>query len=116
VIGDKRLANGAAGQAASIRRPITDVMIAEVRYGSIATQPDSLATKEPIEIRIHRRARSRWTTTTTRTPCGDFELAAGLLYGEGLLRSTENARAIRYCDNLAEAGQLYNVVAVELKG
>lgn len=117
VIGDQKLTDRAAEQVTSIRRPITDVMIAAVRNGSVATRPDSLATEEPMEIRIHGQNQEPVPITTTmRTPGSDFELAAGLLYSEGLLRSTEDVRAIRYCDNLAQEEQLYNVVTVELTG
>ena len=116
-IGVQRLTNRAAEQSTSVRRPITDVMITAVRNGSVATQQDSLATEEPMEIRIHGHNQEPVPITTTmRTPGSDFELAAGLLYSEGFLRSTENVRAIRYRDNLAQEEQLYNLVTVELTG
>jgi FdhD protein len=93
-IGVQRLTYRAAEQSTSVRRPITDVMITAVRNGSVATQQDSLATEEPMEIRIHGHNQEPVPITTTmRTPGSDFELAAGLLYSEGFLRSTENVRA-----------------------
>jgi FdhD protein len=50
-----------------------------------------------------------------RTPGKDFELAAGFLFGEGVLSSREQVRAISYClDAELDAEQQYNVVNVSL--
>ena len=44
-------------------------------------QPDEVAVEEPLEIRVDGRP----LVVTMRTPGEDEELAAGFLYGEGLL-------------------------------
>ena len=49
-----------------------------------------------------------------RTPGNDFELAAGFLHTEGLLRSRAELSEIRYCTDIELAEQLYNVVTVHL--
>lgn len=52
---------------------------------------------------------------TMRTPGADFELAAGFLYGEGILTDPQQLRTISYCraaDVAAE--QRYNVVSAVL--
>jgi FdhD protein len=52
-----------------------------------------------------------------RTPGADFELAAGFLYGEGIVSSPEDIRRISYCvDADIDAEQQYNIVNVELRG
>jgi FdhD protein len=76
---------------------------------------DVLATEEPLEIRVvgadggaHR------VSVTMRTPGADFELAAGFLYGEGLIGGPEDVSAIRYCVERGAEAQRYNVVSVHL--
>jgi FdhD protein len=52
---------------------------------------------------------------TLRTPGHDFELAAGFLFAEGLLRSRDELIAIRYCTDVPP-DQRYNVVHVHVRG
>jgi FdhD protein len=84
------------------------------------TCDDVLATEEPLEIRIVRAedagaedvdAVAHRVSVTMRTPGADFELAAGFLYGESLLRGADDIAAIRYCTT---GEQAYNVVNVVL--
>lgn len=73
--------------------------------------------EEPLEIRVETveggRQRSRSVSVTMRTPGHDFELAAGFLYGESLLRDRDQVREIAYCR--PGEPQEYNVVSVRLK-
>lgn len=73
--------------------------------------------EEPLEIRVETveggRQRSRSVSVTMRTPGHDFELAAGFLHGESLLRDRDQVREIAYCR--PGEPQEYNVVSVRLK-
>ena len=52
---------------------------------------------------------------TMRTPGNDFELAAGFLHSEGLLRSPLELAEIKYCTDVELGEQAYNVVTVHLR-
>src|ERR1043166_8257182 len=71
------------------------------------TRKDLVAAEEPLEIRIGDQN----IAITMRTPGNDFELAAGFLFAEGIVKRRADVRSISYCD--AEP-QEYNVVAVHL--
>ena len=77
---------------------------------------DTLATEEPMEIRLVTGADTQTVAVTMRTPGADFELAAGFLYGEGIVSSRDDIRRISYCvDPEVDAEQQYNIVNVELR-
>jgi len=72
---------------------------------------DCVAVEEPLEIRVAREGEGgsgRAVSITMRTPGHDRELAAGFLYGEGLIRDRSDVVAIAPC------GQSGNVIRVEL--
>src|SRR5918996_3150605 len=76
---------------------------------------DHLATEEPLEIRLDAGGRKQTLAVTMRTPGADFELAAGFLFGEGVITSREQIRHVRYCtDPDVDADQQFNIVTVEL--
>ncbi len=81
----------------------------------VDTRTDTLATEEPLEIRLAAGPSTRTVAVTMRTPGSDFELAAGFLYAEGVLRARDDIRRIRYCiDPTVDAEQQYNIVTVDL--
>ncbi|RVX47382.1 FdhD protein [Nonomuraea polychroma] len=97
--------------------PTTRARIREIT-GSVAhDRRDDLATEEPLEIRLTAPDGDRKTVAITmRTPGHDFELAAGFLQGEGLVRSGDVA-AIVYCtDEDLPPDARYNTVTVRLRG
>ncbi len=82
---------------------------------SLLRRVDSVAVEEPLEIRLRAGGEERIVAITMRTPGADFELAAGFLYGEGIVRDLRSIRSISYCvDRAREEEQLYNVVTVDL--
>src|SRR5918997_455915 len=101
----------------SRRTSKTRVMVRVVEDGRTRVRPDALATEEPMEIRVISGGVRQTVAVTMRTPGADFELAAGFLYGEGIVSSPEDIRRISYCvDADIDAEQQYNIVNVELRG
>ena len=95
----------------------TKVRVRAVEDGRARVRPDSLATEEPMEIRLISGGHRQTVAVTMRTPGADFELAAGFLYGEGIVSSAEDIKKISYCvDPDVDAEQQYNIVNVELRG
>jgi FdhD protein len=93
-------------RASTVRRPVEQVSIGPDRVAR-RTRRDSLATEEPLEIRVGGAR----VAVTMRTPGADFELAAGFLFAEGIVSSARDVAAIRYC---TDGEQNYNVVDVVL--
>lgn len=96
---------------------------------------DQVATEEPLEIRlraagidpgdgplpvVRRRgqgARVRTVAITMRTPGADFELAAGFLHGEGVIRRGDEILGISHCEDAdLDDDKRYNIVNVDLRG
>ncbi len=95
----------------------TKVRVRVVEEGRARVRPDALATEEPMEIRLISGDTRQTVAVTMRTPGADFELAAGFLYGEGIVSSPEDISRISYCvDADLDAEQQYNIVNVELRG
>ncbi len=97
-----------------LRRNVTDVRMTVIDLGVRSHRPDTLATEEPMEIRVQGPGqRAQPVAVTMRTPGADHELAVGFLYTEGLIAPGE-VRRVAYCDDLEDDEQRYNVVTVTL--
>jgi FdhD protein len=96
--------------------PTVRVGVHEWSDGTQRGREDRLVTEEPLEVRLawpghpaHRLA------VTMRTPGSDFELAAGLLVGEGVAGLRGHVTTVAYCtDTTLSPEQAYNVVTVTL--
>jgi FdhD protein len=96
--------------------PTTRLPVAAVDGDRVTPRRDSLATEEPLEIRLAAGRERRRLAVTMRTPGADFELAAGFLHGEGVV-DPAGIRRIAYCvDADLDSEQRYNVVTVTLAG
>jgi len=81
--------------------PLRQVLVGVERWsgGTRAATRDELAVEEPLEIRVRTlgdagQAAAETMAVIMRTPGQDEELAAGFLYGEGLLRGHEELEGI----------------------
>jgi FdhD protein len=93
------------------------VRVRVVEDGSARVRSDALATEEPMEMRLISGGARQTVAVTMRTPGADFELAAGFLYGEGIVSTPDDIEKISYCvDADVDAEQRYNIVNVELRG
>ncbi len=97
--------------------PTVRVRVREYAEGRWKGREDRLATEEPLEIRLawpgHPAERIG---VTMRTPGHDFELATGMLAGQGVLAGTELAQ-VAYCTDVTLAPEEeFNVVTVTLAG
>jgi FdhD protein len=93
----------------------TRTRILAVADGDRRARSDYLATEEPLEIRLVVGSSTATVAVTMRTPGTDFELAAGFLYGEGVIAGRGDIGRISYCtDPQIDAEQQYNIVNVGL--
>lgn len=97
----------------------TELAVRRVGGGAIAFEIDSLAVEEPLEIRLgfveNGKAVHRSVSITMRTPGDDFELAAGFLFTEGIVKSNAQIERIKHCGVLAENQNHKNTVRVDLR-
>lgn len=99
-----------------------------VENGKVHPRLDQMATEEPLEIRLTQplrtssglpdqegRQREFTLAVTMRSPGADFDLVAGFLYGEGVIKSRADICRMSYCvDPKVDGEQRHNIVKVEL--
>lgn len=77
------------------------------RDGRSQVVDDIVVVEEPLEVRLDDAPLA----VIMRTPGADFELAAGLLLGEGLIRGPDDVAGVSWCREPGETGPT-NVVSV----
>jgi FdhD protein len=100
--------------AEGLRRNSTPVRVVSIHGDVRSERADALATEEPMEIRAHGPGQDPvQVAVTMRTPGGDFDLAAGFLFTEGLI-GPNDVRQVAYCEDIDTEDQRYNVITVAL--
>lgn len=85
--------------------------VLRIRGQQWSTRPDTVASEEPLEIRLDGTPLA----VTMRTPGDDFDLVHGFLTTEGVIVSRSDITGLRYCNSVDESGRnTYNVVDVDL--
>ena len=76
---------------------------------------DEIVGEEPLELRLVAGETTQTLAVTMRTPGNDFELAAGFVYSEAIVRARTEIAGLTYCiDPKVDPDQRYNIVNVEL--
>ncbi len=100
----------------SRREGTTRARVQKVREGRVEEAEDSLATEEPLEIRLVTPSGGvppRSLSVTMRTPGHDVELAVGFLFTEGIIMGRADVQSIdHFKDDSRAHGQ--NIVEVTL--
>jgi FdhD protein len=78
---------------------------------ALRRRPDHLIVEEPLEVHLD----GHLVGTTMRTPGHDFELAVGLVHGDGLLAGAP-VLTCRYCATGSAVESGFNVVSVDTGG
>jgi FdhD protein len=106
----------AATERPPLRGASVDTRVLSVEDGVARERRDRLAGEEPLEIRAAGPSQEPVRVAVTmRTPGHDFELAAGFLHSEGLLKSPLELSEIKYCTDVELGEQAYNVVTVHFR-
>lgn len=84
--------------------------VVKIQEGERRTRWDRLAPEEPLEVRVCGSS----VAVTMRSPGHDFELVAGFLFAEGVVRDRSEIAALRYC--VAGGPQQFNVVDAAVGG
>lgn len=83
--------------SAANTRPIP---VRKVHLGRSSTRQDLLAVEEPLEIRLNYskegKRQAQPLAITMRTPGNDFDLTAGFLLSEGLVRKADDIETIQF--------------------
>ena len=94
---------------ARMGRNVQRVQVVRWQAGAAARSRDTLVVEEPLELRIA----GEQLAVTMRTPGHDFDLAAGYLVGEGVVRTSAHLARMRFCGD-AGTENTYNILDIDL--
>jgi FdhD protein len=83
-----------------------DIRVRKWAGGQWADAPDAVVMEEPLQLLLDGQELS----VVMRTPGEDLELALGLLFAEGIVRSLDDVKEVRIS---AESGEMASAVRVE---
>ena len=99
-------------------RPSKQIEMLAVVGESAERRADQLAVEEPLEIRLAfgpiGKREEQSISITMRTPGHDAELAAGFLFGEGIVAASRDIESIRHSGPPSEFGG-FNAVCIALQ-
>jgi FdhD protein len=106
-------------KAAPKNQSYLQTKITKISAGTQSVQLDLLSVEEPLEIRLglprQEGEKHKAISITMRTPGDDFELAAGFLFTEGIIKNPDQVSHIRHCGLPDNDKNIQNTVVVELK-
>jgi FdhD protein len=95
--------------------PSAIARVRTLRSDGSGARAENVVVEEPLEIRVRRGTTESTLAVTMRTPGSDLELAAGFLWGEGIVRSPDQLIGVEACaDRTLSARQRANVVIASL--
>ncbi len=97
------------------RRYKTKRTVWRVDGADVRRRRDLLATEEPLQIELQAGEARRTAAITMRTPGNDYDLAAGFLFAEGLIRHRHDVARMIYCVDGQASQQQYNFLSVRLR-
>jgi FdhD protein len=100
-------------------RQVEHIRIHKINSGEINETADKVAVEEPLQIQLEYSTATgqmlKNIAVTMRTPGNDAELAAGFLFTEGVIKSTDNISEIKHAhadENLVQVILKENVLPV----
>lgn len=103
-----------------MQKPETEkqMQVTTIDGGNRTTRDDQLTMEEPMEVRVvfgpPDARKDRSLSITMRTPDYDFELAAGFLLSEGIVKRKADVDRFEFCGPVADGRNQGNIVRVEL--
>src|SRR5690348_4396318 len=88
------------------RPPAPDIRVQKWDGGRWTEAPDAVVMEEPLQLLLDGQELS----VVMRTPGQDLELALGLLYAEGIVRSLDDVKDVRIS---AESGETATAVRLD---
>lgn len=88
--------------------PVRSTRIVRYEAGAASPREDRVTVEEPLEIRVGAQTLA----VTMRTPGHDFDLAAGWLLSEGIVRRPEEIVRLEHCREVRSEEEEGNVVIV----